>query len=118
MQIRPCTVNQVAREWADKIIAGRVAFSSDYLHVDAAELVGEYVERQAALIESQAAIAAEVRAKRNGFGPQRKPALRQAEMASAIAGQIAAAAVAQASADDLVAARLKFVSEFAPEDAA
>jgi hypothetical protein len=118
MQIRPCFINEVAREWADKIIAGRVAFSSDYLHAGAAELVDEYVERQAALIESQAAIAAEVWAKRNGLDPKEQPTTLLAEMAAAIAETIQAAAAAQYSADDQVAARLQYLPDSAPENAA
>ena len=86
--------------------------------VDAAELVDEYVAQQVPLIESQAAIAAVVWAKRNGLEPQEQSAVRRAEMAAAIAEAIRAAAGAQVSADDLVAARLKFASEYAPEDAA
>jgi hypothetical protein len=118
MQIRPCFIHQIAREWADKLIAGRVAFSSDYLHADAGELVDEYVDRQAALIESQAAIAAEVWAKRNGLEPAEQPASLQAEMAAAIAEVVAAAAAAQYSADDQVAARLQYVPDSDPEKAA
>jgi hypothetical protein len=111
MQIRPCFVKNVAREWADKLIAGRVAFSSDYLHADAGELVKEWLDRQTATIESQAAIAAEVWAKRNGLASENLPATLLHEMAAAIAEEIAQASTVQAEADRAVVSRLQYLPD-------
>jgi hypothetical protein len=84
--VAPITVEKIAREWADKLLAGRVAFSSDLpVHPELADV---YVRQQLSLIESQAGVAAAAWARRNSLDAdegRQKIKTIAAEMAAAIA---------------------------------
>lgn len=105
----PVTIYQIAREWADKILAGRVPFSTDL--GASPELIEDYVVRYAALIETQAGYAAAAWARRRGEDPDKVPASTQAAIAERIAGDVARATMSHALADQAIADRLTIPSE-------
>lgn len=105
----PVTLDQIAAEWANKILSGRVAFSTDLVLMP--ELQDDYLTSQAALIESQAAVAAAAWARRRNADPAAVPAATVAALAEAIAVHVAMASEAQATADTRIAARLHVPAE-------
>jgi len=105
----PVTIDQIAAEWANKILSGRTAFSTDLVAMP--ELQDDYLQRQASLIESQATVAAAAWARRRDEDPAKVPAKTVAAVAEKIAVAVAMASEAQANADTQIAARLHVTAE-------
>jgi hypothetical protein len=100
----PVSLAKIGREWADKLLSGRLPLCSDA--VTAPEILDGYVQRQVATIEEQAVLAAKAWARRSDLTDDQVTQQRVAEIAAVIADTIATASRLQASRDTEVADRL------------
>lgn len=96
----PVTLQQIADEWASKMLAGRESIPVDWSEV--AGFQDEYVTRRTAAIREQAGIAAAAWARRCGRDPASLPQSVIDRLARLIARQIAATVAVQLTWDGFV----------------